>query len=223
MKLLLTSSGLTNNSIANALFELIGKKPEETTVVFVPTASNVEVGDKDWLITDLINLKKQNFKSIEITDISAVNEKIWKPSLERADTLFFEGGNTYHLMRWLDQTGLTRLLPELLKDKVYVGVSAGSMVTNPDLALKLSQQIYEEDRLETEEMKGLNFVDFYFLPHLNSEWFKKMRRENIEKVELEISRPIYALDDDSALKIVDDRIEVISEGEWFVINRLTAQ
>ena len=218
MRLLLTSSGLTNSSIANALFELTGKKPEETTVVFIPTASNVETGDKDWLISDLINLKKQNFKSLEITDISAVDEKIWKPSLERADVLFFEGGNTYHLMRWLDKSGLTKLLPELLKDKVYVGVSAGSIVTNPDLALKLSQQIYEEDMLETEEMKGLNFVDFYFLPHLNSEWFKKMRRANIKKVGLETNRPIYALDDQSALKIVDDKIEVISEGEWFVIN-----
>jgi len=213
MRLLLTSSGLTNDSIANALFDLVGKKPEDTTVVFIPTASNVESGDKDWLITDLMNLKKQNFKSIEITDISAVDENIWVPSLKRADVLFFEGGNTYHLMRWLNKSGLARLLPELLKDKVYVGVSAGSMVTNPDLALKLSQVIYDEDMVETEELSGLHFVDFYFLPHLNSAWFKKMRRENIERVGREISRPIYALDDDSALKIVDETIEVISEGE----------
>lgn len=92
MKLLLTSSGLTNNSIADALFSLTGKRPEETTLVFIPTASNIEAGDKDWFITDLLNLKKQNFKSIEITDISAVDEKIWKPSFERADVLFFEGG-----------------------------------------------------------------------------------------------------------------------------------
>lgn len=218
MKLLLTSSGITNSSIATALFELTSKKPEDTTVVFVPTASNVESGDKDWLITDLMNLKKQNFKSIEITDISAVDEKIWRPSIERADVLFFEGGNTYHLMRWLNKSGLTKLLPDLLKDKVYVGVSAGSMVTSPDLALKLSQVIYEEDIFETEELNGLNFVDFYFLPHLNNEWFMKVRKENIEKVGQEINKTIYALDDNSALKITDDKIEVISEGEWFVIN-----
>ncbi len=217
MKLLLTSGGITNKSIANVLFDLTGKKPEDTTIVFIPTASNVESGDKDWLINDLINLQKQNFKSIEITDISAVDEKIRKPSLERADVLFFEGGNTYHLMRWLNKSGISKLLPDLLKDKVYVGVSAGSMVTNPDLALKLSQVIYEEDKLETEELDGLNFVDFYFLPHLNSEWFKNMRRENIEKVKQGIDRPIYALDDNSALKIIDNNIEVISEGEWFVI------
>ena len=218
MKLLLTSSGLTNNSIAKALFDLTGKTPEETTVVFVPTASNIETGNKDWFITDLINLKKQNFKSIEITDISTVDEEIWKPSFERADVLFFEGGNAYHLMRWLNRTGLSNTLSELLKDKVYVGVSAGSMVTNPDLNLKLSQQVYEEDRLKTEEMKGLNFVNFYFLPHLNSEWFKKLRRENIEKVAENITIPIYALDDESAIKIIDDKIEVVSEGDWFVLN-----
>jgi dipeptidase E len=218
MKLLLTSGGLTNNSIAKALFELTGKKPEETTLVFIPTASNIEGGDKDWLITDLINLKKQNFKSIEITDISAVDEKIWRPSLERADVLYFEGGNTHHLMRWLNKSGLAKLLPELLKDKVYVGMSAGSMVTNPDLSLKVSQELYDEDLLETEELKGLNFVYFYFLPHLNSPWFKKMTKENVEKVGQEMDRITYALDDDSALKIVDNEIEVISEGEWFVIN-----
>ncbi len=219
MKLLLTSGGITNKSIANALFELTGKRAEDTTVVFIPTASNVEPGDKDWLIADLINLKKQNFKSIEITDISAVDEKIWKASLKRADVLFFEGGNNYHLMRCLNKSGLTNLLPELLKDKVYVGLSAGSIVTNPNLALKLAQELYEEDMTETEELKGLNFVDFYFLPHLNSKWFKKLTRENIEKAVQGINRTIYALDDNSALKIIDGKIEIVSEGEWFVINR----
>ena len=75
MKLLLTSGGITNASIARALFDLVGKKPEDTTLVFIPTASNVEMGDKGWLIDDLINLKKLNFKSIDIADISAVEEK----------------------------------------------------------------------------------------------------------------------------------------------------
>lgn len=218
MKLLLTSAGLSNKSISEALFSLVGKKPEDTSLVFIPTASNVESGDKDWLITDLINLKKQKFKTIEIVDISAVDEKIWRPSLERSDVLFFEGGNTYHLMRWLNKTGLTNTLSDLLRDKVYVGVSAGSMVTCPDLALKLSQHLYEEDMLETESMKGLDLVDFYLLPHLNSEWFKKLRRENVEKVAKDIDAKIYALDDNSALKIIDDKIEVITEGEWFVLN-----
>jgi len=81
MKLLLTSGGITNKSIAKALFDLVGKKPKDTALVFIPTASNIEKGDKDWLINDLINLKNQNFKSISITDISAVPENIWRPQI----------------------------------------------------------------------------------------------------------------------------------------------
>src|SRR3989338_1059346 len=84
MKLLLTSGGITNTSIASALFDLVGKKPEDTSLVFIPTAANAEKGDKEWFIDDLVNLKKQNFKSIDIADISAVDEKIWRPKFEEA-------------------------------------------------------------------------------------------------------------------------------------------
>ena len=170
MKFLLTSGGLTNQAISETLFELVGKKPEDTSLVFIPTASNVETGDKSWFINDLINIKNQGFKSIAIADISAVLEEIWRPQLEEADVLFFEGGNTYHLMRWINKSGLVKLLPELLKSRVYVGLSAGSMVPSPDLALRLSQKIYGDD-MEEKPMDGLNFVDFYLLPHLNSPHF----------------------------------------------------
>ena len=139
MKLLLTSWWIRNKSIEEALFSLSDKKPEEMTLVFIPTASNLEIGDKSWLINDLIRLKELNFKSIEITDISAVDENIWKPSIEKADILFFEWGNTYHLMEWINKSGLARDLQTMLKDKIYVWVSAWSMVASKDLALKMSQ------------------------------------------------------------------------------------
>ena len=218
MKLLLTSGGITNKSIADALFDLVGKKPEDTSVVFIPTASNIDKGDKTWLIDDLINLKRQNFKSIDIADISAVEQKIWRPKLEEADVLFFEGGNTYHLMEWINKSGLVSFLPELLKNRVYVGASAGSMVASKDLSLRISQTVYEEDLDKTENMPGLNFVDFYFLPHLNSPYFKKLREDFMKKTVQDIPEKIYALDDNSALKVVDGKVEVISEGKWFVIN-----
>ncbi len=218
MKLLLTSGGLTNNSISEALFDLADKRPQDISLVFIPTAADVEKGDKGWLIDDLINLKKQGFKSIDIADIAAVPEEIWKPKFEEADVLFFEGGNTYHLMEWVNKSGLVKLLPEFLKTKVWVGVSAGSMVASRDLALKLSQIVYEEDLDKTEEMKALNFVDFYFLPHLNSSYFPLLREENIRNATKNMKKKVYAADDQTALKVVDGEVEVISEGEWFVIN-----
>lgn len=217
MKFLLTSGGLTNKSISKALFELVGKEPEETTLVFVPTASNIETENKDWFINDLININKQNFKEVYITDISAVPEDIWRPQLEKADILFFEGGNTYHLMRWINKSGLVNLLPELLKTKVYVGLSAGSMVTSPDLALRLSQIIYGDD-MEEESMDGLNYVDFYFLPHLNSPFFPNRMEEKIKEAAKTLSKKIYALDDQSALKVVDGKVEVVTEGKYLEFN-----
>jgi dipeptidase E len=217
MKLLLTSGGITNKSIAKALFDLVGKKPEDTSLVFIPTASNVEIGDKDWFINDLINIKKQNFKSIAITDISAVAENIWRPQLEEADILFLEGGNTYHLMRWINKSGLVKILPELLKTKVYVGLSAGSMVVSPDLALRLSQIIYGDD-MEEEPMNGLGYVNFYFIPHLNSPFFPVRTEEEIREVSRTLPKKIYALDDQSALKIVDGKVEIVTEGHYLEFN-----
>ena len=180
MKLLLTSGGLTNKSIANTLFDLVGKKPEDTSLIFIPTAANVETEDKGWLINDFANVKNQNFKSVFITDIAAVSENIWKPQMAAADILLFGGGNTYYLMEWINKSGLAKILPEFLKAKVYVGISAGSMVTNPDLDIRLDKMIYEDD-VEGESMTGLNFVDFYFLPHLNSPHFSKRMEDNIRK------------------------------------------
>ena len=220
MKLLLTSGGLTNKTISDALIDLVGKKSEDTNLVFIPTASNVEKGDKDWIINDLVNIQKQNFKQIEIADISAVSKEIWLPKLEEADVLFFEGGNTYHLMREMNRTGLSELLPELLKTKVYVGVSAGSMVACPDLQLQTSQVVYGEDLDETENMTALNLVDFYVTPHLNSPYFTKVRKDNegIKKALEGVSSKVYILDDDSAVKVVDGKDKIISEGEYLVFN-----
>lgn len=218
MKLLLTSGGITNKKIAKALFDLVGKKPKDISLVFIPTASNVEMGDKGWFIDDLINLKKQGFKSINIADISAVPENIWRPQFEKTDILFFEGGDEYNLMEWINKSSLAKLLPKFLKTKVYVGLSAGSMVTNPDLALEISQTLYGEDLDRTESMLGLNYVNFYFIPHLNSPHFPKLIEKNIRKMAKGTPKKVYAMDDQSALKVVDGKVEVISEGKWFVVN-----
>ncbi|OGF82324.1 hypothetical protein A3B18_03235 [Candidatus Giovannonibacteria bacterium RIFCSPLOWO2_01_FULL_46_13] len=217
MKLLLSSNGFSNQAIADALFDLVGKKAEEASLVFIPTASNVEAGDKDWLINDLINIKKQNFKSVAITDISAVPENIWRPQLEEADVLFFEGGNTYHLMRWINDSGLIKLLPNMLKTKVYVGLSAGSMITGSDLNLRLSKTIYGEDA-EKDSMPGLGLVDFYFLPHLNNPHFSARIEENLNEAMKEITKKTYVLDDQSALKVVDGKVEHVGGGKYLEFN-----
>lgn len=218
MKLLLTSAGFTNKSIANALLELAGKPFDKLKLVFIPTAANVETGDKSWLIDDLYNCKKLGFSEIDIVDISALSEQQWRPRLEAADILMFGGGNTFHLMYWLEKSGLNNILPEMLKTKIYVGISAGSMVTAEKISLSQSEKLYYEDLGQYKNENGLGFVNFQVRPHLNSEWFPKVRVENLQEMAKEITDPIYAIDDNTAVKCEDGKISVISEGEWKKFN-----
>ena len=219
MKLLLTSGGISNDTIKKSFFDLIGKRPGDISLAFIPTASNAQQGDKkDWFIKDLIVLKNLNLKSISIVDISAIERKIWEPQLMEADVLFFEGGNTFHLMEWIDKSGLKDLLKELLKTKLYIGVSAGSMVLSPDLLLNISQKLYKEDLERTENMNAVKLVDFYVLPHYNNSHFSKRTKENVLEATKDIKSKIYALDDNSAIEIIDGNIKIISEGEFLEIN-----
>jgi len=214
MKLLLTSAGISNKSIADALLELSGKATKEIRLAFVPTAANVEEGDKGWLIDDLGNCKKQGYASVDIVDFSAISRDMWEKRLREANVLLFGGGNTFHLMYYLEKSGLKDLLPELLKDRVYVGISAGSMVATKNLSISQAKKLYYDDVEKNESDIAMGFVDFLVRPHLNSPHFPKVTDEYLTELAKEIPDTVYALDDNSAVKVVDEKVEVISEGKW---------
>ncbi|MBI2598621.1 Type 1 glutamine amidotransferase-like domain-containing protein [Candidatus Curtissbacteria bacterium] len=219
MKLLLTSGGITNKTIKKALADLVGKPFNKTSLAFIPTAANVEEGDKSWLIEDLSNIKKLKLKSIDIVDISALPKEMWLPRLEAVDILFFSGGVTPHLMYWLKKSGLADLLPKLLKTRVYAGISAGSMVTNPTIALgNKDKKIYYEKWFGYGSDEGLGLVNFYVRPHLNSRFFPNANNAYFAQVAKNIKEPIYALDDNMAIKIVGSKVEVVGEGKYLILN-----
>lgn len=215
MKLLLTSAGLTNQSITKALYELLDKPKSKPKIAFIPTAANVEDGDKDWLINDLNNLVKANFE-VDIVDISAISKEIWLPRLQQSSIILFGGGNTFHLMYWLNKSGLNEELPQLLKTRVYAGISAGSCITGPTIYNSV-QNLFDE-KYNLKIIQGLNLVPFQFIPHLNSPHFSNITKNNLKKTSSSISDPIYALDDNSALKIINKKIQIITEGEYLTFN-----
>lgn len=218
MKLLLTSAGLSNKSIADTLAELVGKPFPETSLAYIPTAANTDPGDKGWLINDLANCQKLGFKSIDIVDISAIPKEMWLPRLKSADVLLFGGGNTFHLMHWVKKSGLAELLPELLKTRVYAGISAGSMVACKSLDLSTSERLYDEAPSEQDTDEGLGYVDVLVRPHLNSPYFPNLNLENLEELAKEFPETFYALDDQTAIRCVDGEMSVVSEGVWKQFN-----
>lgn len=74
---------------------------------------------------------------------------------------------------------------------------------------------------EEDDMKnnaGLGYLDFHIRPHLNSEYFPNVTLKNIQKIAEDNKETIYALDDNSAIQVIDEDISVISEGVWKKFN-----
>lgn len=123
------------------------------------------------------------------------------------------GGNTSYLMDQIRRSGLAEALPELLRTRVYVGISAGSMVMASKLKEKEMQRLYEEPIVDDSTNDGLGFVDFLVVPHMNSPHFSRTA-ELIDEVARDTDISLYAIDDQTAVKVVDDDIEVVTEGAW---------
>ncbi len=218
MKLLLTSAGLSNKSISDALLELAGRPFSELNLAFIPTAANAAMGDKSWIINDLVNCKKLGFKAIDIVDISAISKERWLPRLQAAEVLLVEGGDASYLMHWIEESGLKEILPEMLETKVYVGISAGSMVMGRGLDSDMVGELYSEVVANPEEDDGMGIIDALIRPHLNSPDYPKMNLDYLEKISKEFPDTFYAIDDNTAIKVVDGNVEVISEGVWKKFN-----
>lgn len=187
-------------------------------LAFIPTAANVVKEDKSWLINDLINCKNLGFAFIDIVDISAVPRDVWETRLNCTDVLLFGGGNTHHLMYWIKKSGLKDILPKMLTNKVYVGISAGSIVTGPTLSVSSSVRLYSLEIGEYKDERALGFVNFHTRPHLNAPKFPKLRKELLEEMAKELKEPMFAIDDQTAIKVTDTSIEVVSEGEYLKFN-----
>lgn len=219
MKLVLTSGGISNKSIEKELRNVIGKDFKNIKMLFCTTASNYEGGDmNDWLVEDLEYFKKLGFK-IDVCDINGISIEKILPRFEWADVFCFEGGNTQWLRKSIKNSGLEEYLEELLKTRVWIGISAGSCVLCPTIC-NSCQDLFD-DNIEGFPIDGLNLVNFQLVPHLNNESFPKIRRDNLlnasKNLKVIDGEKLYILDDNGAIFVNDKDIKVISEGNWFEI------
>jgi dipeptidase E len=207
MKLLLTSGGIMNNAIKNALQSLIARTPQSTKIGFIPTAANVEPGNKDWFLSQLDNLRKFGFSWIDIIDPSSADTD-WRARLRDVDVVFVSGGNTFHLLNQFRKTGFDKWLKTAVKEKVYVGVSAGSIIATPTIDVAAIPP-GDPNLPNIENLRGLNFVGFEVEPHCSGGRFA-----TIEYYAQSRSNPVYAIDDETALKVDGKSVEVVSQGKW---------
>lgn len=218
MKLLLTSSGIQNDSIADEFLNLIGKKANGISVGFISTAAYVE-DDISWLDEDVQNIKKTGVENVQMVDIAKMKKDEWLPLLEQSDVIWMNGGNTYYLLDWIRKSGLKDELPKLLESRLYVGSSAGSIIPGPDLSI--NQFFPEEAAYRLEDITGLGYVPFTVLPHFGSPLFEQPTEDEVEALAKEIKYPIYAIDDNTAISVILDKIEVITEGDHKIFDGIS--
>ena len=227
MKFLLTSSGIRNPSISAALADLLGKPITESTALFIPTGVYPFPGGGEmaWQAmhgqapSPLCQLGWKSLGMLELTALPTIRKENWLPAVRAADALLVWGGDVLYLTYWLRQSGLADLLPTL-NDTVYVGVSAGSIAVTPyncDAEFDL-QFVPDGSDMAQNANRALGLVDFTLYPHLNRPGMEDAELSNIQKWASEIPVPTYAIDDNTALKVVNGTVEVISEGAWTLLN-----
>ena len=217
MKLLLTSAGIKNASIQDALVELLNKPIAESDALCIPTAlyGHPMAGPRQaWLCisgqeqgTPTVGLGWKSVGVLELTALPSLDAERWVPLVRETDVLLVEGGDAAYLCHWLRASGLADLLPSL-DETVWVGVSAGSMVLTPRVG---------EDFVTWHSPGGdrtLGMVDFSIFPHLENPDLPTNTMAAAERWAAGMSGPAYAIDDETAIKVVDGTVEVISEGNW---------
>jgi dipeptidase E len=227
MKFLLTSGGISNPSISDALVELLGKPITESSALFIPTAIYpFPVGPAmAWRAicgkgpSRASELGWKSLGVLELTALPTIRRENWVPAVEETDALIVWGGDVLYLTYWMRQSGLADLLPSLT-ETVYVGVSAGSIAVTPyncDAEFDL-QFVPDGSDMGQGAERALGMVDFTLYPHLDHPEMPDTTLANIEKWASGIPVPTYAIDDNTAIKVVDGKAEVVSEGNWRLFN-----
>ena len=218
MRLLLTSGGVTNTSIRDALVGLLDKSIADATALCIPTAQwghpmcgpvsarGFVSGLPPW--GGMTSMEWKSLGLLELSALPTIGEERWVPWVREADVLLVDGGDATYLCHWMRQSGLADLLPSLL-ETVWVGVSAGSMVMTPRIG-----DDFVNWRPPTGDDSTLGVVDFSIFPHLAQEGMPGNSMAEAEQWAASISGPAYAMDDQTAIKVVDGTVEVVSEGHW---------
>lgn len=219
MKMLLTSAGVKNPSIHQTLLSLLGKPIAESNALCIPTAGyghpQCTPGSAWRFISGreprcpMCELGWKSLGVLELTALPSIGEDRWVPWVRDADVLLVNGGDALYLCHWMRQSGLAALLPSLDRI-VWVGLSAGSMVMTP----RVGEDFVEAKPPITGDDRALGFVDFSIFPHLDHPDLPENTMANAQRWAAGIGGPAYAIDDQTAIKVVDGIVEVVSEGNW---------
>jgi len=218
MKYLLTSAGIKNTSIHDALVDLLGKPIADSNALCIPTAAYghpMAGPGAAWRFisgresrTPMCELGWKSLGVLELTALPSIDKEQWVPMVQETDVLLVNGGDALYLCYWMRQSGLADLLPSL-RETVWVGLSAGSLVMTPSIG-----EDFVIWKPPTGSDETLGIVDFSIFPHLDNENMPDNSMADAERWAAGMPVPCYAIDDQTAIQVIDGAVKVVSEGHW---------
>ncbi|WP_312193955.1 Type 1 glutamine amidotransferase-like domain-containing protein [Exiguobacterium sp.] len=216
MDYLLTSGGVQNPSIHNALREMLTKPIEECHAIAITTASYALGRGTDLAVNfiqgkdeaPMVDLGWKSVGLLELSAVSVIDPAIWQPAVEQADVILVNGGDPLFLHHWFVESGFDRMLPNLTG--VYVGMSAGSMILTP----RIGTDFVEWKKTPEQSDATLGLVDFSIFPHLDHPQLPDNHLQAAKSWAETLTNPAYAIDDATAIRVIGSNVDVISEGKW---------
>lgn len=223
-RMLLTSEGIRNETLRSALAALVGRPFGETRLAVVITASLAVPGDKGWLLDDLARMRALGWSELDLVDLHTLPAAGVAARLRAADVVYVNGGNQYNVTAAIERQGLVDVFEEILRTKVYVGLSAGSMILSRRLADGVAV-FGDEDDVDAvglaEVTSPLGRFDWYLKPHLDAPHSPERTEAWARARAAEAAFPIWFLDDESALLVRgesgQETVEPVGEGRALLL------
>jgi len=215
-KLFLTSTGLKPETLPYFV-KFLAKNPLGLKATIIPTAGYPKINPLHLKETKE-SLGKLGFQT-QIVDLKRENPQIIKDKLEKTDIINIGGGNTFFLLYWVRKCGLDKYLGELLdQGKIYLGISAGSILTGPSIAIAGWKSDWDKNVSRLKNLGGLKFVPFAISPH-----YTDADKLLLEKKSKTVGYPIVAINDSQAVKIIGEKWEIVGKGEKIIFKNKNFQ
>ena len=219
MRMLLTSNGIANAAIEEALVDLLGKPIAQSRVVVVIDAILGFPGDSAKLLEHLESLRDLGWAELDVASLFAGPAELVASRLRGADVVLGYGGSNLWAAHAWTATGLAPVLAEVLEQQVYVGWSAGSMIFARDLA-RWPDAFDDEEELTmfglAEAAPAVPLLDWFFAGHLGADWMSPTAEAWASRGAARTGREVWFVDDDTALVVRDASEDpvVVSTGHW---------
>lgn len=219
MRMMLTSGGVQTELLRSTLRGLLDQPFEQSRVAVIIDAILPFAGDNSQTLVHLEQLHSLGWSEFDLMSLFAGPRSVLESRLRSADVIFCYGGSNHWLAHAWTTTGFAPLLRELLDEKVYLGLSAGSMIFSR-LHGRVVDAFGQDEEIEMLQLDSvaaaLPLFDWALLPHLGAPYFPRQTDEWAAVGAVRLGAPIYYLDDDSALVVRDphEAPEVVSSGHW---------